>query len=101
MPQLTEEDRLRIGQLFIDYYRKLVLFAESIIKDEKAAENIMLDVLLKVWPKIKEEKLKPGDEIEAYLITSTRYKCYDYLKEKGRTIFMGDDFLPTNDDENI
>lgn len=67
-----------ISQLFALYYRSLVYFADSIIKNRNEAEDIVVEGFVKVMQKTKDfESLA---NIKAFLYVVTRNACYNYLK---------------------
>lgn len=66
---------------FFDYYfTRLIQFAITIVKSELVAEEIVLDVFLKLW-----EQRKTSDtiiNIETYLFISVRNKSINALKKE-------------------
>jgi RNA polymerase sigma-70 factor (ECF subfamily) len=71
---------------FFDYYfTRLIQFAITIVKSELLAEEIVLDVFLKLW-----EQRKTSDtiiNIETYLFISVRNKSINALKKEQKFHF--------------
>ncbi len=74
------------NEIYISYYKKSFFFAKSYIHDDLAAEDIASESLIKLWEKLKTEKI---DYIEPLLLTILKNKALDYLKheEVKRTAF--------------
>ena len=74
------------NEIYTSYYKKSFFFAKSYVHDDLAAEDIASDSLIKLWEKLKTEKL---DYIEPLLLTILKNKALDYLKheEVKRTAF--------------
>lgn len=72
--------------LYTSYYKKSFFFAKSYVHDDLAAEDIASESLIKLWEKLKTEKI---DYIEPLLLTILKNKALDYLKheEVKRTAF--------------
>ena len=68
------------------YHKKSFFFAKSYVHDDLAAEDIASESLIKLWEKLKTEKI---DYIEPLLLTILKNKALDYLKheEVKRTAF--------------
>lgn len=73
-----QRDAKAFAFLFKLYYRALCYFAERLIKDRQEAEDIAQDQLMKLWRKhLDFDKLS---DIRAFLYTSTRNSCIDFLR---------------------
>ena len=74
------------NEIYTSYYKKSFFFAKSYGHDDLAAEDIASDSLIKLWEKLKTEKI---DYIEPLLLTILKNKALDYLKheEVKRTAF--------------
>lgn len=74
------------NEIYTSYYKKSFFFAKSYVHDDLAAEDIASDSLIKLWEKLKTEKI---DYIEPLLLTILKNKALDYLKheEVKRTAF--------------
>ena len=74
------------NEIYTSYYKKSFFFAKSYVHDDLAAEDIASESLIKLWEKLKTEKI---DYIEPLLLTILKNKGLDYLKheEVKRTAF--------------
>ena len=74
------------NEIYTSYYKKSFFFAKSYVHDDLAAEDIASDSLIKLWEKLKTEKI---DYIDPLLLTILKNKALDYLKheEVKRTAF--------------
>ncbi|MCD7942500.1 MAG: RNA polymerase sigma-70 factor [Bacteroides intestinalis] len=74
------------NEIYTSYYKKSFFFAKSYVHDDLAAEDIASESLIKLWEKLKKEKI---DYIEPLLLTILKNKALDYLKheEVKRTAF--------------
>lgn len=74
------------NEIYTSYYKKSFFFAKSYVHDDLAAEDIASESLIKLWEKLKTEKI---DYIEPLLLTILKNKASDYLKheEVKRTAF--------------
>ena len=62
--------------LYTKFYRKSFLFTKSYVHDECIAEDIVSDVLIKLWEILKEKEI---EHIEALLLTTLKNKSLDHL----------------------
>ncbi len=76
---MTSIQTLSFKLLYTNYYRKSYLFAKSYVHDEMVAEDIVSDVLIKLWEKIKEDHI---EHFEGLLIAMIKNKSLDYLKHQ-------------------
>lgn len=74
------------NEIYTSYYKKSFFFAKSYVHDDLVAEDIASESLIKLWEKLKTEKI---DYIEPLLLTILKNKALDYLKheEVKRTAF--------------
>ena len=74
------------NEIYTSYYKKSFFFAKSYVHDDLAAEDIASESLIKLWEKLKTEKI---DYIGPLLLTILKNKALDYLKheEVKRTAF--------------
>lgn len=68
--------------LFSEYYPTLCYFAEKILKDRFAAEEVVQGVMLKVWEKQADFDAFPA--LKAFLYISTRNASLNYLDKLQR-----------------
>ncbi len=69
-------------EIFHSYYAPLCNYALSIVRNETAVEEIVQKLFIDLWEKNALEKV---DNVEYYLLKSTKYKCIDYLRSKKQT----------------
>ncbi|MBE0646336.1 MAG: RNA polymerase sigma-70 factor [Bacteroidales bacterium] len=65
-------------QLFNAWYSKLCSYANGFLKDLDASEEIVQEVMLKVW--INREKIEISSTIQSYLFRAVRNGCLNLLK---------------------
>lgn len=65
--------------LYTKFYRKSFLFTKSYVHDECIAEDIVSDVLIKLWEILKKKEI---EHIEALLLTTLKNKSLDHLKHE-------------------
>lgn len=71
---------------FFDYYfTRLIRFATTLVKSELLAEEIVLDVFLKLWQ--QKESLSKIQNIETYLFISVRNAAINALKKEKKFHF--------------
>lgn len=70
---------------FDHYYDRLSRFAATIVKSELLAEEVVLDVFLKLWE--SRDSLHTINNIETYLYISVRNKSINALKKEQRFHF--------------
>ena len=71
---------------FFDYYfTRLIQFAHTIVKSELLAEEIVLDVFVKIWE--QRETLDTIINIETYLFISVRNRSINALKKEQKFHF--------------
>ena len=68
------------SKLYVSYYARLVRFASLYVGAMGDAENIVQDVFLDFWE--KKELLPLPINILAYLFTSIKNRCIDFLRHK-------------------
>jgi len=68
--------------LFKTHYVELCTFAQVILKDPFAAEDIVQEVFIKLWAKRKE--LEFSASIKTYLFTATKNSCLNHLNKYKR-----------------
>ena len=72
-----------IRLIFEKYYEGLCLFAENIIKEHQAAEEIVEDIFINLWINCKKTTIYIS--LKNYLYRSTYNNCLKYLKKQKRT----------------
>lgn len=72
-------DEQAYKKLFLHFYTSLFRFSNSIIKNEAAAEELVSDVMLKVWE--MDNKLANIDKLNVYLLSSIKNASITYLSK--------------------
>ncbi len=67
-------------QMFDIYYNPLCNFAYSILRNKTKAEDIVQDVLLKMWEKRLEIDI--NSKLKNYLFTSVKNKSLEYIRSE-------------------
>lgn len=62
------------------YYKQLVHFASSIVKDAELAKDVVEDCFVKLWE--KRETLASASSVKPYLFTAVRNKCLNILEKQ-------------------
>lgn len=70
--------QINIEDVFINYYNELVAYANSILFDTSASEDVVQDVFLKLMEKKKMLKVKDI----SYLYLSVKNSCINYIQHK-------------------
>ena len=66
------------------YQPRLHAFANSILKDDFASEDILQDVFCFLWE--KRSKLDSVNNIEAYIVHILKCRCIDYLRKHKKEV---------------
>ncbi len=72
-------DEAKFRELLDLYYVRLKRFAVSFLKEEALAEEVVMDVFLKLWE--KREKLDEIDNLTTYLFVAVRNVSYNFLRK--------------------
>jgi RNA polymerase sigma-70 factor (family 1) len=68
--------------LFLHFYKGLTGFSRSYVKTQEAAEEIVSDIMIKLWN--MQEKLDAVDNLKVYLFTATRNASVNYLTKNNK-----------------
>ncbi len=71
-------DRKNYEKLFHEFYAPLCAFAQNYIADRSATEDLVQEVFVNLWN--QHENLENIQSVKAFLYTSVRNKCLNYLK---------------------
>src|SRR6185436_6953474 len=71
-------DREAFEAVFRAHYDGLVRFANRLVRSRAEAEELVHDVLLKVW--LQRDRLVPGEELKGYLVLATRNHALNHLR---------------------
>ncbi len=67
--------------LFARYYKTLVIWAVSLLKDIPQAEDLVQDFFIKLWEKGHKQVLQP-QTLKSFLYTSVRNLAFDRIEKK-------------------
>lgn len=71
------DDEPAYKEVFFTYYNPLLRFAQTFVSDRQCAEEIVSDVMMKIWEKRKD---LPGiNNLRVYLYISTKNTSLNYL----------------------
>ena len=73
-----ELDINRFESFFNEYQQRFIRFAYNYVHDESEAEDIVMDSMMSLWE--RREVLDDGTNLPAYVLTSVKNKCLNYLK---------------------
>lgn len=77
---LKKNDHDAYSELFDKYFRRLYVFAVNVVFREDVATDIVQDVFIHIY-----EKTGLSDysgSLKAYLFTSVRNRCFNYLRDR-------------------
>lgn len=77
---VSEGDEKAFSEIFHLYRNKIYAIAFKLTASEAVAEEVLLDVFLKVW--LKREQLQQVEHFTAWLFTITRNHIFNLLKQK-------------------
>ena len=68
------------NRFFTDYQQRFVSFACSYVHDEVIAEDIVIESMMYYWE--NKDRLPRDTNIPAYVLTTIKHKCIDYLRHQ-------------------
>ena len=97
---LTEKNKVVFDFVFQYYYSGLCAYAEKIVGDSNASEDIVQDLFFNLW--IKHDQIQISSSLKNYFFTSVKNRSLDYLKkEKKKTQLKNSTLDLKNHDENL
>ena len=69
-------------QLFLHFYKELTGFAYTYVKNQESAEEVVSDVMVKIWQMGRE--LASVQNLRVYLFAATRNTAINYLRKYRR-----------------
>ena len=66
------------NELFTNYQKQFIRFAESYVHDTAVAEDIVVDAFMYYWE--NKNRLDENTNIPAYILTSIKHKCLNHLE---------------------
>lgn len=74
------DDEPAYKEIFFTYHTRLLRFAQTFVHDRQSAEEIVSDVMMKIWEKRKD---LPGvSNLRVYLYISTKNTALNYLAKQ-------------------
>ncbi|SHM10651.1 RNA polymerase sigma-70 factor, ECF subfamily [Chitinophaga jiangningensis] len=96
-------DEKAYQSIFLHFHPRLFRFCFSVLKDAEASEEIVSDILLKVWT--MDHRLNFIEDIELYLFRAAKNACFTWIsqqKRKATTALEDFDTADTNSSaENV
>lgn len=77
--EFTKGDAGAFGKIYCEYFSKAVSFAIYYVWDSEVARDIVHDVFVSLWE--NRENIDASRNIEPYIITSTKNRCINYLRD--------------------
>lgn len=77
--QMSDTTINSFNEIYSSYYKKSFFFAKSYVHNDFAAEDIASEALIKLWEKLKTEKI---NNIGPILLVTLKNKALDYLKHE-------------------
>jgi RNA polymerase sigma-70 factor (ECF subfamily) len=77
---LIQGDKDIFQKLYFEFYPKLYHFSFDLVKNSEIARDIVNETFVKLWE--TKNELRSDSNLEAYLITIARNKCFNFLKHK-------------------
>lgn len=77
---LKAGDEVIFHQIYDRYYKRVYLTALKILRNKPDAEDVMQEVLLKLW--ISSSNLHSDSNLNAYIIKLTKNACYNLLRRQ-------------------
>lgn len=85
------DDEPAYREIFFTFYKALVRFAVTFVEDRQMAEEVVSDVMMKVWEKRK--TLTSIENLRVYLYISTKNTSLNYLSRQRKNTFVSIDSL--------
>ena len=76
--EIRKGNHAAFSALFEKYYKDLVMYCGSIIKDRKDCEDIVQDIFYRLWR--KRESLVIDVSLKVYLLRAARNSCLDSIR---------------------
>ena len=86
---LQERKEAGMTALFERYYKPLVVFAGSYVRDVQEAEDLVQDLFVHLWEKKLYEELR-GETVRSYLYVSVRNMAFRRREGGKRTLHLPD-----------
>jgi len=80
LEELRKGNERAFDFIFREYYKPLVQFSYSIVKEQTAAESIVQDVFIKLWE--RRETIENVTNLLSYMMVMVRNQCVDFLRKE-------------------
>jgi RNA polymerase sigma-70 factor, ECF subfamily len=77
--RIKDDDRSALNELFLTYYHRLCIFANSYLHHSGEAEEVVSDVFFAIWK--NRDQLDVDRSLKAYLYTSVKHGCIAALRK--------------------
>jgi RNA polymerase sigma-70 factor (ECF subfamily) len=78
LSKMADDDRQAFTSLYRRYWEELFITAAKTLRGKEEAADVVQDVFLSLWNRRKELHIQGS--VAAYLHTSVRYKCINYIE---------------------
>jgi RNA polymerase sigma-70 factor (ECF subfamily) len=78
LARLRQSDQAAFDTIFRAWYPALVRFAEGMLRDRAAAEEVAQEAMVELWR--RREQLAPDGSARAYLFQSTRNRALNHIR---------------------
>lgn len=75
-----KEDITSFNQLYKEFQRRFVRFANTYVRDLTTAEDITIEAMMYYWE--NRQSLSEDSNIPAYILTIIKNKCLNYLRHQ-------------------
>ncbi|MBV9961461.1 MAG: RNA polymerase sigma-70 factor [Parafilimonas sp.] len=90
--RICENDETALAEIYKLYYQKLVFFAKSILRTKQLAEEVVEDVLIKLW--CNRSEITKVKNLNIYLYTAVKNTSLNLLSQQARQLVSAPfDFL--------
>jgi RNA polymerase sigma-70 factor (ECF subfamily) len=83
------DDQFAYKELFVAFYKPLLLFATSFVKSREQAEEIVSDVFIAIWEKRK--RIETVSNLKVYLYVAAKNTAINYLSRQNKITFTSID----------
>ena len=80
MRRLALDDERSFDSIFKLYYKDLLLYAGSYLRERQVCEDIVQSLFMHLW--YDRKTLSVGRSLKSYLLISVRNRCFDYMRHQ-------------------
>ena len=80
MRRLALDDERSFDSIFKLYYKDLLLYAGSYLRERQVCEDIVQSLFMHLW--YDRKTLSVGRSLKSYLLMSVRNRCFDYMRHQ-------------------